>query len=56
MNELFFVQTNAHPEGHHFMFVLLLQGASQPAPKGTRSRYAAVAGYFFFPLLRNYDK
>uniref|UniRef100_A0A8C8DLD6 Telomere length regulation protein TEL2 homolog n=1 Tax=Oryzias sinensis TaxID=183150 RepID=A0A8C8DLD6_9TELE len=32
------------------------KGASQPAPKGTRSRYAAVAGYFFFPLLRNYDK
>uniref|UniRef100_A0A3Q2YZK0 Telomere length regulation protein TEL2 homolog n=1 Tax=Hippocampus comes TaxID=109280 RepID=A0A3Q2YZK0_HIPCM len=32
------------------------QGVSQPPAKATVNRYAPVAGYFFFPLLRNYDK
>uniref|UniRef100_A0A8C5EFV4 Telomere length regulation protein TEL2 homolog n=1 Tax=Gouania willdenowi TaxID=441366 RepID=A0A8C5EFV4_GOUWI len=33
------------------------KGASQPATaKATPNRYAPVAGYFFFPLLKNYDK
>ncbi|XP_037133706.1 telomere length regulation protein TEL2 homolog [Syngnathus acus] len=32
------------------------KGASQPPTKATANRYAPVAGYFFFPLLRNYDK
>ncbi|KAF7204608.1 telomere length regulation protein TEL2 homolog [Nothobranchius furzeri] len=32
------------------------KGASQPAVKPCPNRYAPVAGYFFFPLLRNYDK
>ncbi|XP_024140455.1 telomere length regulation protein TEL2 homolog [Oryzias melastigma] len=32
------------------------KGASRPAPNSTPSRYAPVAGHFFFPLLRNYDK
>ncbi|XP_036437301.1 telomere length regulation protein TEL2 homolog [Colossoma macropomum] len=31
------------------------KGASQP-PKATPNRYAPVAGHFFFPLLRNYDR
>uniref|UniRef100_A0A4W4EHZ4 Telomere length regulation protein TEL2 homolog n=1 Tax=Electrophorus electricus TaxID=8005 RepID=A0A4W4EHZ4_ELEEL len=31
------------------------KGVSQP-PKATPNRYAPVAGYFFFPLLRNYDR
>lgn len=34
----------------------LFQGATQPAPEATPNRYAPVAGHFFFPLLRNYDK
>ncbi|XP_077358573.1 telomere length regulation protein TEL2 homolog isoform X2 [Festucalex cinctus] len=32
------------------------KGASHPPAKATANRYAPVAGYFFFPLLRNYDK
>ncbi|XP_013863647.1 telomere length regulation protein TEL2 homolog [Austrofundulus limnaeus] len=32
------------------------KGATQPAAQPTPNRYAPVAGYFFFPLLRNYDK
>ncbi|XP_061666997.1 telomere length regulation protein TEL2 homolog [Syngnathoides biaculeatus] len=32
------------------------KGAVQPPAKATANRYAPVAGYFFFPLLRNYDK
>ncbi|KAM6897678.1 telomere length regulation protein TEL2 homolog [Xenentodon cancila] len=32
------------------------KGATQPVSKATPNRYAPVAGYFFFPLLRNYDK
>ncbi|XP_040885566.1 telomere length regulation protein TEL2 homolog [Toxotes jaculatrix] len=32
------------------------KGATQPPAKATPNRYAAVAGHFFFPLLRNYDK
>ncbi|KAG9276800.1 hypothetical protein AMEX_G9147 [Astyanax mexicanus] len=31
------------------------KGVSQP-PKATPNRYAPVAGFFFFPLLRNYDR
>ncbi|KAI5611116.1 telomere length regulation protein TEL2-like isoform 1, partial [Silurus asotus] len=31
------------------------QGVSQPH-KATPNRYSPVAGYFFFPLLRNYDR
>ncbi|KAB5587224.1 hypothetical protein PHYPO_G00010650 [Pangasianodon hypophthalmus] len=31
------------------------KGVSQPH-KATPNRYAPVAGYFFFPLLRNYDR
>ncbi|KAL6488251.1 hypothetical protein MHYP_G00019920 [Metynnis hypsauchen] len=31
------------------------KGASQPS-KATPNRYAPVAAYFFFPLLRNYDR
>ncbi|XP_044034486.1 telomere length regulation protein TEL2 homolog [Siniperca chuatsi] len=34
----------------------LRKGATQPPAKATPNRYAPVAGYFFFPLLRNYDK
>ncbi|XP_051274292.1 telomere length regulation protein TEL2 homolog [Dicentrarchus labrax] len=34
----------------------LRKGATQPAAKATPNRYAPVAGHFFFPLLRNYDK
>ncbi|XP_068610664.1 telomere length regulation protein TEL2 homolog [Brachionichthys hirsutus] len=29
---------------------------TQPPAKATPNRYAPVAGHFFFPLLRNYDK
>ncbi|XP_041830546.1 telomere length regulation protein TEL2 homolog [Melanotaenia boesemani] len=32
------------------------KGATQPASKASPNRFAPVAGYFFFPLLRNYDK
>ncbi|XP_063077958.1 telomere length regulation protein TEL2 homolog isoform X2 [Engraulis encrasicolus] len=32
------------------------KGPTQPPPKATPNRYAPVAGYFFFPLLRNYDR
>ncbi|XP_061611064.1 telomere length regulation protein TEL2 homolog [Phyllopteryx taeniolatus] len=32
------------------------KGAVQPPAKAAANRYAPVAGYFFFPLLRNYDK
>lgn len=34
----------------------LSKGSTQAPPKATPNRYAPVAGYFFFPLLRNYDK
>ncbi|KAM7381799.1 hypothetical protein PAMA_012583 [Pampus argenteus] len=34
----------------------LSKGAVQPPVKATPNRYAPVAGHFFFPLLRNYDK
>uniref|UniRef100_A0A671WUK8 Telomere length regulation protein TEL2 homolog n=1 Tax=Sparus aurata TaxID=8175 RepID=A0A671WUK8_SPAAU len=34
----------------------LRKGATQPPAKATPNRYAPVAGHFFFPLLRNYDK
>ncbi|KAM8729662.1 telomere length regulation protein TEL2 homolog isoform 1-T3 [Acanthopagrus schlegelii] len=34
----------------------LRKGATQPPVKATPNRYAPVAGHFFFPLLRNYDK
>uniref|UniRef100_A0A3Q3M0Z3 Telomere length regulation protein TEL2 homolog n=1 Tax=Mastacembelus armatus TaxID=205130 RepID=A0A3Q3M0Z3_9TELE len=34
----------------------LSKGHTQPPPKATPNRYAPIAGYFFFPLLRNYDK
>ncbi|XP_072312396.1 telomere length regulation protein TEL2 homolog [Eucyclogobius newberryi] len=33
----------------------LIKGSTQPL-KATPNRYAPVAGHFFFPLLRNYDK
>ncbi|XP_070847570.1 telomere length regulation protein TEL2 homolog [Chaetodon trifascialis] len=32
------------------------KGTSQPPAQATPNRYAPVAGYFFFPLLKNYDK
>ncbi|XP_071398605.1 telomere length regulation protein TEL2 homolog isoform X2 [Centroberyx affinis] len=34
----------------------LSKGATQPPAKVTPNRYAPVAGHFFFPLLRNYDR
>ncbi|XP_070783161.1 telomere length regulation protein TEL2 homolog [Enoplosus armatus] len=34
----------------------LRKGPTQPPAKATPNRYAPVAGQFFFPLLRNYDK
>ncbi|TMS21900.1 Telomere length regulation protein TEL2-like protein [Larimichthys crocea] len=34
----------------------LRKGATQPPAKATPNRYAPVAGHFFFPLLRNYDR
>uniref|UniRef100_A0A674PQ96 Telomere length regulation protein TEL2 homolog n=1 Tax=Takifugu rubripes TaxID=31033 RepID=A0A674PQ96_TAKRU len=34
----------------------LRKGVTQPAPEATPNRYAPVAGHFFFPLLRNYDR
>lgn len=35
--------------------ICLAQGASQPV-KAVPNRYAPVAGFFFFPLLKNYDR
>uniref|UniRef100_M4AXA2 Telomere length regulation protein TEL2 homolog n=1 Tax=Xiphophorus maculatus TaxID=8083 RepID=M4AXA2_XIPMA len=32
------------------------KGSAQPRAGAAPNRYAPVAGYFFFPLLRNYDK
>uniref|UniRef100_A0A3B3XJ05 Telomere length regulation protein TEL2 homolog n=1 Tax=Poecilia mexicana TaxID=48701 RepID=A0A3B3XJ05_9TELE len=32
------------------------KGCAPPAAAAAPNRYAPVAGYFFFPLLRNYDK
>ncbi|KAM4525030.1 telomere length regulation protein TEL2 homolog isoform 1-T2 [Odontesthes bonariensis] len=32
------------------------KGAANTTSKATPNRYAPVAGYFFFPLLRNYDR
>ncbi|XP_041670831.1 telomere length regulation protein TEL2 homolog [Cheilinus undulatus] len=32
------------------------KGATKPPAKATLNRYAPVAGHFFFPLLRNFDK
>ncbi|XP_074518579.1 telomere length regulation protein TEL2 homolog [Halichoeres trimaculatus] len=32
------------------------KGVTKPPVKATPNRYAPVAGHFFFPLLRNYDK
>lgn len=32
------------------------KGSTQPPLKASPNRYAPVAGHFFFPLLRNYDK
>ena len=37
-------------------FLIWPQGATQPPAQATPNRYAPVAGHFFFPLLRNYDK
>ncbi|CAG04350.1 unnamed protein product, partial [Tetraodon nigroviridis] len=34
----------------------LRKGVTQPPPKAAPNRYAPVAGHFFFPLLRNYDR
>ncbi|KAM3859555.1 telomere length regulation protein TEL2 homolog [Diretmus argenteus] len=34
----------------------LSKGATHPPAKATPNRYAPVAGHFFFPLLRNYDR
>ncbi|KAM9336352.1 telomere length regulation protein TEL2 homolog [Symphorus nematophorus] len=34
----------------------LRKGATQPPAKASPNRYAPVAGHFFFPLLRNFDK
>ncbi|CAN9508575.1 unnamed protein product [Ophioblennius macclurei] len=35
---------------------LLSKRAKQPLTQASPNRYAPVAGHFFFPLLRNYDK
>ncbi|KAJ7984507.1 hypothetical protein DPEC_G00355530 [Dallia pectoralis] len=35
---------------------LLSKGVSRPPTKPTPNRFAPVAGHFFFPLLRNYDR
>ncbi|XP_029953234.1 telomere length regulation protein TEL2 homolog [Salarias fasciatus] len=35
---------------------VLSKGAKRPLIQASPNRYAAVAGHFFFPLLRNYDK
>ncbi|XP_038157010.1 telomere length regulation protein TEL2 homolog [Cyprinodon tularosa] len=32
------------------------KGSTQPVSKAAPNRYAPVAGYFFFPLLKNYDR
>lgn len=32
------------------------QGVTKALPEATPNRYASLAGHFFFPLLRNYDK
>ncbi|XP_067100706.1 telomere length regulation protein TEL2 homolog isoform X1 [Osmerus mordax] len=32
------------------------KGVTRPPAKATPNRYAPVAGHFFFPLLRNYDR
>ncbi|XP_060696648.1 telomere length regulation protein TEL2 homolog isoform X1 [Hemiscyllium ocellatum] len=32
------------------------RGASRPAPEAVPNRLSPVAGYFFFPLIRNYDR
>uniref|UniRef100_W5M613 Telomere length regulation protein TEL2 homolog n=1 Tax=Lepisosteus oculatus TaxID=7918 RepID=W5M613_LEPOC len=37
-------------------FPLDWQGARRPAGSAPPSRFAPVAGHFFFPLLRNYDR
>lgn len=34
----------------------VLQGVTKALPEATPNRYASLAGHFFFPLLRNYDK
>ncbi|CAB1337863.1 unnamed protein product [Coregonus sp. 'balchen'] len=34
----------------------LSKGVTRPPAKPTPNRYAPVAGHFFFPLLRNYDR
>lgn len=34
----------------------LSKGVTHPPAKPTPNRYAPVAGHFFFPLLRNYDR
>ncbi|XP_026034570.1 telomere length regulation protein TEL2 homolog [Astatotilapia calliptera] len=34
----------------------LTKKVNQPVTKATPNRYAPVAGHFFFPLLKNYDK
>ncbi|XP_041818548.1 telomere length regulation protein TEL2 homolog [Chelmon rostratus] len=34
----------------------LRKGATHPPAQATPNRYAPVAGHFFFPLLRNFDK
>lgn len=35
---------------------LTWQGVTKALPEATPNRYASLAGHFFFPLLRNYDK
>lgn len=35
---------------------LLSKRPTQPPPTATPNRYASLAGHFFFPLLKNYDK
>eukprot|EP00061_Rhincodon_typus_P011546 g36635.t1 len=32
------------------------RGASRPEPKAVPNRLSSVAGHFFFPLIRNYDR
>ena len=32
------------------------QGRTKPDPKPTENRFSAVAGYFFYPLMKNFDR
>ena len=32
------------------------KGRTNPEPKAVPNRFSSVAGYFFYPLLKNYDR